>query len=109
MDRQLLFLHASVLDGRPHPRSEDRRRMDIASLGLSSACRIVLDVLESERDREGLAMPICCFYSIREARRSIQGRNGFKADERLARDVETLLGAEKQYSETWTFQGFPSG
>lgn len=109
MNRQLLLLHASVLDAQPHPRSEDRRRVEIASLGLNSACRIVLDVLESERGREGLLMPICCFYSIRDARRSIQGRNGFRADERLAREVETLLGAERQYSETWTFQELPSG
>lgn len=109
MSRQLFLLHSSVLGTRPHPQSEDRRKADIASMGLSTACRIVLDVLECERDQPGLVMPICCFYNAREARRSIQRRDAPWADERMARDVETLLDAERRYSETWAFRGLPSG
>ena len=69
-------------------------------IGLSSACRIVLDVLECDGDGTELVMSLCCFYSMREARRWIQ--EGM-VNEGLSRDVDTLLRAEENYCKRWVF------
>ena len=67
---------------------------------LRTACRILLDVLECDGEDAALGMPICCFYSIRAARRRMQERDEFAVDERLSRDVAVLLRAEEKYRDS---------
>lgn len=75
----------------------------MASIGLDSACTIILDVMEYDSDDRGLVIPICCFYSIRAARRRVQERSRLLVDGGLSRDVDVLLRAEGRYRETWVF------
>ena len=70
----------------------DHQREDIASIGLKSPCRIVLDMLEVDADDQGPVMPIYCLYSIRDTRRRMQERKqGFLDEERRAHCVDVLL------------------
>lgn len=102
--RLLLRLHGSVLDTYQEPQSEaERQGRNVASIGFGSASRIILDVVEHDGEDTGLVMPICCFYSIRAARRRIQEGNGFLGDRRLSREIDVLLHAEEKYRQAWIF------
>ncbi|OCK73859.1 hypothetical protein K432DRAFT_430353 [Lepidopterella palustris CBS 459.81] len=102
--RLLFLLHGSVLDTLQYPTSEtDHRKKDISWIGLDTACRMMLDVVQLHDEDKAPIMPNCCFYNLRAARKCMQERNKLIMDEALSRDINSLLGAEEKYRKTWVF------
>jgi hypothetical protein len=104
IDRLLFLLHRSVLDTLQHPKSEtDNQKRDMSWIGLDVVCRIILDITQKHSEEKTPIMPICSFYNLRTARKCMQERKKLVVDEALSRDIDSLLGAEEEYRQTWVF------
>ena len=104
--RMLLLLHGKVLDAHQHPQSQpDHQTRNMALIGFNTTARIIIDVMEGDgEDTGGRIIPLCCFYSTRAARGRMQERSRvLVGDERLCRDVDVLLHAERRYRKMWIF------